>query len=293
MDFRWPPPPDGRPDQPPVSRGPRAGRPTIPPLPTDLIATPHGVELETLATGGGAPVTVFAHGLGQGIADTRPLGSAVAGRKIFLHFRGHGRSASPPGPWTYPELARDLRAVADLAGATRALGVSLGAGALAALLSGHPTRFDRVVFLLPAALDAPPPPPARSRLDALLAGARDQDAAALAEVITQELPPSVRGTPAAWSYLRQRIDQLVHFGLGAGLAGLTEAAPVPDPAVLGAVAVPALVIGCRNDDLHPAAVAVALAEALPAAELYLYDRPAPMWHSRADLVDRIAGFLNG
>src|SRR3954454_15874353 len=98
MDFRWPPPPDGRPDRyrPPVTRGPQTGRPTLPTPPTEQIATPHGVELEWSisgdagSTGSMVPTTVFAHGLAGSIADTRPLGSAVAGRKVFFHFRGHG-----------------------------------------------------------------------------------------------------------------------------------------------------------------------------------------------------------
>jgi pimeloyl-ACP methyl ester carboxylesterase len=237
-------------------------------------------------------VTVFAHGLAQGIAETRPLGSGVAGRKVFLHLRGHGRSASPGGRWTYRDLARDLRAVADLTGATRALGVSLGAGALARLLADHPNRFDRVVFFLPAALTGPASAAGRARLDALLAAADAQDAAALAEVISAELPPGVRGTPAGWAHLRQRIDYLVHFGLGAGLAGLLDDPPVPDPALLAAVPAPALVLACRNDDLHPVEVAGSLAAALPRAELHVYDHPGVLWHDRADLRERIAGFLN-
>jgi 3-oxoadipate enol-lactonase len=292
MDFRWPPPPDRRPDRPPVSRGPRGGRPTMPTPPIDLVAAPHGVELECLYTGAGDPVTVFAHGLGQGIAETRPLGSAVAGRKVYFHFRGHGRSSSPAGGWTYPDLARDLRAVADLTGATRAVGVSLGAGALARLLADNPGRFERVVFFLPAALSEPRPAPARERLGALLAATREQDTAALAEVISDELPPSVRGTTASWAYLRQRIEHLVHFGLGDGLAGLPDEVPVPDPTALAAVTAPALVIGCRGDELHPVDVARSLAAALPRAELHVYNRPGVLWHDRADLRERVAGFLN-
>jgi 3-oxoadipate enol-lactonase len=129
--FRWPPPPDGGPRTwGPGPTGPRTGRPTLPAPPTEIIETPHGVRLEQLTTGVGQPVTVFGHGLAGDIAGTRPLGSAVAGRRVFFHFRGHGRSDAPPGPWTFGDLATDLRAVADLAGATRALGVSMGAGAL-------------------------------------------------------------------------------------------------------------------------------------------------------------------
>src|SRR3981189_3464689 len=131
MDFRWPPPPDGRPDRyrPPANRGPQTGRPTLPTPPTELVATPHGVELECLTTGSGRPVPRFAHGVAGGIAETRPLGSGVSGRRVFFQFRGHGRSAAPPGRWTYLDLARDLRAVADLTRSTRALGVTLRAGA--------------------------------------------------------------------------------------------------------------------------------------------------------------------
>src|SRR6266545_1894115 len=250
MDFRWPPPPDGRPDRyrPPVTRAPQTGRPTLPTPPTELVATPHGVELECLYTGHGEPTTIFAHGLAHGIAETRPLGSGVAGRKVFFQFRGHGRSAAPPGQWTYLDLARDLRAIADLSGATRALGVSLGAGALCRLLADNPSRFERVVLFLPAVLDVARPEPARRRLSALLAAVQAGDAAAVAEEISQEVPAHLRGTPTAWSYLRQRLDQLMRDGLAAGLAALPDQAPVADASLLAEVAAPVLVIVCRRRD---------------------------------------------
>jgi len=294
MDFRWPPPPDGRPDRyrPPVTRGPQTGRPTLPAPPTEQIATPHGVELEWSITGEGEPTTVFAHGLGGSIADTRPLGSAVTGRKVFFHFRGHGRSAAPGGKWTYADLARDLRAVSDLSGATRALGVSLGAGALARLLADHPTRFDRAVFFLPAVLDEPRPAAAQHRISTLIEAIGNGDAATVADVISLEAPVQLRNTPAVWAFLRQRIDQLMRDGLAEGLAGLPEEVAVEDRSVLAAVRVPTLVIGCRGDELHPAAVAEQLAEALPNATLHIYDRPGVVWTQRADLRERISGFLN-
>ncbi|HEX2774104.1 MAG TPA: alpha/beta fold hydrolase, partial [Micromonosporaceae bacterium] len=159
---------------------------------TELLATPYGVRLEQLVTGAGEPTTVFAHGFAAGIAVTRPLGSAVAGRRVFFQFRGHGRSDAPAGPWTYDDLASDLRAVADLNGATRALGVSLGAGALTALLAQSPQRFERVVFFLPAVVDRPRSPVARHRLTGLLQAVAASDAAAIADAVGTELPPGVR-----------------------------------------------------------------------------------------------------
>jgi hypothetical protein len=257
-----------------------------------LLATPHGVALECLVTGVGGPVTVFAHGLGSGIAETRPLGSAVTGRRVFFQFRGHGRSGAPQGHWTYADLARDLRAVADLTRGTRALGVSLGAGALCRLLADDPGRFDRVVFFLPAVLDTPRAPAARERLAALLDALAEGDAARIAGVLAQDIPPSLRNNPSAWSFLRQRMEQLMNDGLAPGLASLPEQVAVADRSVLAGVTARALVIGCHGDDLHPAVVAEQLAAVLPDATLHLYDKPGPLWTQRADLRDRIASFLN-
>ncbi|PZF97997.1 alpha/beta fold hydrolase [Micromonospora deserti] len=291
--FRWPPPPDGGPRTwGPGPGAPRTGRPALPEPETELVATPHGVHLERLVTGAGDPVTVFAHGLGNGIATTRPFGSGVTGRRLFFQFRGHGRSDAPPGPWSYLDLARDLRAIADLGGATRAFGASLGAGALCRLLVESPERFERLVFFLPAVLDRPRGEVARGRLTALLDAVEGGDASAVAEVVSLELPAAVRNTPAGWAYLRQRLDQLLRDGLAPGLANLPEQAPLRDAGALAAVTAPALVIGCAGDDLHPVEVAEQLATALPRATLHVYDRPGVLWTERADLRERISAFLN-
>jgi 3-oxoadipate enol-lactonase len=292
-DFRWPPPPDGGPrTYGPGPSAPRSGRPTLPEPETELVATPHGVRLERLVTGTGTPTTVFAHGLANGIAVTRPLGSAVDGRKVFFQFRGHGRSDAPKGPWTYADLARDLRAIADLSGATRALGVSLGAGALTRLVADSPDRFDRLVFFLPAVLDLPRPAPVKGRLATLAAAVEAGDVSAVADAISTEIPPNLRGTPAIWAYLRQRIDQLMRDGLAADLASLAEEVAVADPTRLNRVTARTLVIGCAGDELHPVAVAERLATVLPNATLHVYDRPGVVWTERADLRARISEFLN-
>jgi 3-oxoadipate enol-lactonase len=291
-DFRWPPPPDGGPrTYGPGPTAPRTGRPTLPQPATELVATPHGVRLEWLITGVGSPTTVFAHGLAGGIPTTRPLGSTVGARRVFFHFRGHGRSDAPPGPWTYADLARDLRAVADLSGATRALGVSMGASALARLVADSPSRFDRLVFFLPATLDHPRPKP--SWLPALLEAVEERDAPTVADALSVELPPNLRGTPAVWAYLRQRVDDLLRDGLAPALEHLAGQAAIADPGALRAVRAEALVIAAEDDDVHPVAVASDLAAALPHAALYVYDRPSVLWSHRADLRERISSFLNG
>jgi 3-oxoadipate enol-lactonase len=259
---------------------------------TEIVRTPSGVGLEQLIAGVGEPATVFAHGFGGDIGGTRPLGSAVAGRRVFFHFRGHGRSDVPPSPWSFADLADDLRGVADLAGATRALGVSMGAAALARLLADTPDRFERVVFYLPAPLDGTRSPAAVARAERLVAAAESREAAVIAEAAEAELPAQVRNTPAGWSYLRQRVEQLSRDGLASELLSLWDAPAVPDEAVLKAFRGAALVLGCHGDDVHPVAWAERLSELLPDAELHVYDDPAVLWTNRKDLRERVSTFLN-
>ncbi len=264
----------------------------MPPL-TELVRTPHGVTLECLVTGSGEPTTIFAHGLGATITETRPLGSGVPGRKVFFQFRGHGASDAPPEPWTYGDLARDLRAIADQTGATRALGVSLGAGALCRLLADSPERFDRVVLFLPAVLDRPRPAPARARLTRLREAIAAGDPQPLAELVLRDVHPSVQDTPAATAFVRARIDALLRHGLAAGLATLLDQVPVPDRAMLAEVRAEVLILATRDDDMHPVSVAEELAAVLPHATLHVYDEPGVVWVQRTDLRDRISGFLSG
>jgi 3-oxoadipate enol-lactonase len=294
-DLRWPPPPDGFPRRlgKPRNSAPNTGRPAPPALPTEVVDTPHGVPLERLTTGAGLPVTVFAHGLGHGIAETRPLGSAVVGKRVFFQFRGHGQSGSPPGSWDYGDLARDLRAIADLSSATRALGVSMGAGALCRLLAETPDRFEKVVLFLPAVLDRPRPEAARRRLVGLLEAINSGDLPAVANAVVEEIPPSARNGAAGWAYVRQRLNTLMSTGLSNGLLTLPDQVPVPDVNLLRDVSAEVLVIGSVGDELHPAAIAEELAAVLPDARLHIYSRPAVLWHERVDVRERISSFLNG
>jgi 3-oxoadipate enol-lactonase len=253
---------------------------------------PHGATLEYLLAGSGGPTTAFAHGLAGGIPDTRPLGSGVAGRKVFFQFRGHGRSDTPPKPLDYADLASDLRAVADEFQATRALGVSMGAGALCRLLAQTPDRFERVVFFLPAVLDQPRPAAATLRMRNLLEAVSDEDAASAATLLAAEIPMALRDRPASWRYVRERLDALFRDGLVEALVDLPDEVALPSRDVLQTVTVPALVIGCRGDAAHPPAIAEELAGLLPGSTLHIYDQPAVVWTHRTDLRNRISEFLN-
>jgi pimeloyl-ACP methyl ester carboxylesterase len=261
-------------------------------LVTSFVETAHGVRLEVYSTGTGPPITAFAHGLGSGIAQTRPLGSGVAGRKVFMQFRGHGHSESPPGLWTYADLAHDLRAVADSCGATQALGVSLGAGALCRILAETPDRFARVVLFLPAVIDRPRGAGARQRFRRLLAAVEAKDPAAIAHVVALDIPPSQRGSTAAAAFIRSRVELLMREGLAHSLVTLPDQVAVSGRAELASVQAKVLIIGAEGDIAHPASVAVELGTLFPHARVHIYDQPAVLWTHRADLRDRISAFLN-
>ncbi len=252
--------------------------------------TSAGGRVEYVVVGSGSPVTVFGHGLGGSILDTRPLGVGVRGTKVFLHFRGHGGSLGDG--WSYAGLATDLRAVADETGATRALGVSMGAGALTALLADAPDRFDRVVFYLPAVLDRPGAGPALGRFRAMAGAVEAGDLDGLTALVLTEIPPAVRVQPDARAYAAMRAELLLAGKAAAALRELPGQAAVADAGVLARVGVPALVVAQEDDDLHPVAVARELAAALPDARLEVFAGGGSLWLSRDRLRTLISGFLN-
>lgn len=213
------------------------------------------------------------------------------GTRVFLAFRGHGGSDPLPPDWTYRTLADDLTRVADRHGATRAVGASLGAGALTRLIADEPTRFDRLVLFLPAVLDRPRPVEARGRFAALADALEAKDDERLASVVALEVPEEFAGSAAARTYVRQRAAALRAPGMLNALRRLPTLTAVPSAAALRAVDAPALVIGCEGDPLHPDSVARELADALPNATSHVYPAPGVLWNQRADLRRRISAFL--
>ena len=259
-----------------------------------LLRTPHGADLEVRVSGAGDPVTVFAHGLGCTIPETRPLGSGVGGTRVFFSFRGHGRSSTPVAGFGYGELAKDLRAVADAHGATRVVATSMGAAALCRVLADAPDRFERLVLFVPAVLDEPRPGGVRDDLGPLLDAVAAGDRAALAAVIRAEVPAAAAGSPTGEAFVRDRVAALLGSGVAEAYRSVPgNEAPLPAGAdALRVVTAPALVLACRGDALHPVPVAERLTRLLPNASLHVYDRPEVLWTARSDLRRRISGFLN-
>lgn len=254
-----------------------------------------GGDVEYLTTRGGEPVTIYAHGLLGSIAQTRTLARGVAGTATFLHFRGHGRSRARDDRWNYPALAGELGAVADLVGATRALGVSLGAGAILASLVSQPDRFERAALLLPAAVDVPRDGVAQSIWASLAARMARADAAGVATALLAAQPPAVTGSPEVVRHYQRLAEFLVGTGspaqLAAALRAFPRAAPVADRDLLRAVRAPVLVVGQRDDPLHPVEVAEELAGLLPAGQLHVLSSADALWSGRAEVRAVLTEFL--
>ncbi len=253
---------------------------------------PNG-SLEFITTGSGFPATVFAHGLAGSIPTTRPFGSGVGGSRTFMHFRGYGASVAVEAPWTYAGLAEDLRAVADHVGATQALGVSMGAGALCSLLAATPLRFERLVFVMPAALDKPRTDDGLSRVVEMADCVENGDVEALTALLLEAEPASVRTRHGVKLWCRRQAAAMVGTPVSQALRALPNAVPLTERGVLAEVTTPALVIAQEQDPAHPVLVAEQLAASLPDARLEVMAPGGLMWRHRALMRDLIGGFLSG
>lgn len=231
-------------------------------------------EVAWSVIGHGTPVTIFAHGLGGSTAETRPLAIRVTGTRVLLDFRGHGASGALPGGWDYDLLADDLLAVADEVGATRAVGLSLGAGALLRALSRDPKRFARIALVLPAAIDATRTDGATLRLKRLGQAIDGDDVDAVTALLLGELPAEVQSRRGVESLVRRRATTLVDRPAP---VPLHDDRPLLDRSVLARVTAPALVLAQAGDPLHRVDIATELTAALPAARLHVLPEAGVFW----------------
>ncbi len=250
------------------------------------------VTLNVEVEGEGEPVTVFAHGLTNNADELALFTPSLSGTKVRFDFRGHGRSDSPPeGSYRFADFARDLRAVADAHGATRAVGTSLGAGTMLHLMADEPDRFDRVVFLLPAGLDGP----FRHRerylpmADALESLPLDQAIEAI--LAADERRAAYLTAPWLEAYDRANFQKVNPVGVPRAIREVTLDWPVQDRAILRTMDAPALLIARDGDKVHALKVAEIMADLLPNAELIAYPDAASMFLDIPNLVPRVASFL--
>jgi pimeloyl-ACP methyl ester carboxylesterase len=244
--------------------------------------------LNVVVLGEGGPVTLFAHGLGGSVAETRPLATRVGGTRVLFDFPGHGDSADLEQGWDYDLLADSLLAVADAFDATQAVGLSMGAGALLRALSRDAKRFERLAFVLPAAIDDTRRDGATERLRILGDAIHSGNADAAADYLLGELPTAVRERRGIEVLVRRRAQQLV-------------AKPAPEPAfddrplhdrvLFPSLDVPTLVVGQQEDALHPLDLALELHGLLPSASLAVYPPAGVFWTAAREAQEALARHL--
>ena len=244
--------------------------------------------LHVEAEGSGEPVTVFAHGLTNSCMELAAFTPFAPGTKVRFCFRGHGHSSAPAvGAYRFADLARDLDAVADAFGATCAFGTSMGAGAITHRLGERPDRFDRLVFLLPAALDVP-----------LIDTSTFDRTAEVLETLEKEqaLERIIGDGDGAQPWMR---DLAMMLWQGADPVGVARAirevvrdVAIDDREKLRAVQAPVLVICQERDRIHPVAVGEALADVIPNAELLVYPSSDALFAAIPELIQRVGSFLS-
>jgi pimeloyl-ACP methyl ester carboxylesterase len=247
--------------------------------------------------GEGEPVTVVAHGITSCSEEIAYFAHNAAGTRVLFDFRGHGRSESPPeeAGYDYPAMRRDLEFVADRYTATRAFGVSLGAGAILNLVADRPDRFDRIALFIPARIDSAHEaakdryPPLAHLLETLTL----EEVADLAMAAPESKP--LFETRPQWRHLiRARIMRMNSTGVPRALrASVDGAQPLTNASVLRRVTAPTLILAHQGDPLHPEHVARRLAELLPNAELRMWPEPLAMLDDPLGFAKEVGAFLSG
>jgi pimeloyl-ACP methyl ester carboxylesterase len=243
--------------------------------------------------GEGEPVTVVAHGLSNNCRELAALTPLVPGMKVRFDFRGHGRSSAPETGYRFEDFARDVEAVADAYGATCAVGTSLGAGAIANLSCRDPDRFDRMVWLMPAALDLP-----FGFKDRYLALAEDLDGRTPEEALEAILSDPERVAEYVQTPWKMELDKVMWAhehpeGLARAIRGVIEDWPVPDRELLRKVSAPTMLICIDGDDIHPVELGYILHDLLPNSELLVFESQETLFAAIPSIVEKVGVFLAG
>ena len=254
--------------------------------------TTDDVTLHVEVDGSGEPVTVFAHGLTNSCQELAAFTPFLDGTKVRFDFRGHGRSSVPDaGHYGFADFARDLDAVAAEYGATRAVGTSLGAGAITDLIAREPDRFERIVFLLPAALDVPLGDHEDFDRTAHLLETLPTDEAIEAILSSSGRAQAYEQAPSLREFDMLLWQDMNPIGVARAIREVVRDVAIIDRELLRAVEAPTMIISREGDSIHPAALGRLLAELMPHTELIVLPGEEELMASIPMLVGRVKTFL--
>lgn len=241
--------------------------------------------------GDGEPVSVLAHGLTNSCRELAQLTPFLPGQKVRFCFRGHGHSSVPESGYKFADFARDLDAVAREYDATRAIGTSLGAGAICNLLTREPDRFERLVFLLPAGLDLPFELKDRFLETAEILETKPKEEAIDAIMANPDRIEEYTQAPWLRDLSRAMWEDVNPIGVARAIREIVQDYPVPDREMLRAVNAPVFIISMEGDPIHPVIVGEILAEVMPNAELRVFPGTDELVDAIPELVQRANEFL--
>jgi len=219
---------------------------------------------------------VFSHGLGGNLDRSLELTRQLPKIRLILYDnRAHGRTSpiGDPDKLTFEAMANDMAALLDYLHLPKAFvgGVSMGAGISLAFALRYPQRVKALVLNRPAWLDAPNPP----NLSILTVIGRLVERFGLERARSefeqtepyQDLERNCPGSAKSLTdlFMNQNSDALV-----ASLRAIPASAPVDSLDKLAALGVPSLVLGNRNDPLHPFELAQTVAKAIPGSRFHQF-----------------------
>jgi pimeloyl-ACP methyl ester carboxylesterase len=260
--------------------------------------TPTGVTLAGERAGSGVPVLLL-----HGLTATRRyvlMGSrylARAGVELVAYdARGHG--ASSPAPtreaYEYADMVQDLDAVVGLVGTPVVLiGNSMGAATGAAYALEHPERVSALVQVTPGFGGAGRSGEELGDWQALADGLERDGVDGF--MAAYEPPEEPRFREAALKFTRQRLERHEHpEAVADALRVVPGSVAFEGLDALGALEMPALVVGSRDesDPGHPLALAQAYAEQLPNSTFVVEEKgQSPLAWQGAQLSRTVEVFL--
>ena len=228
-----------------------------------------GIEFHYLDIGEGLPF-VFQHGLTGDVTQPLDLFGALDGaRLIALDCRAHGQTPIPAdaGSLNFSTFADDVIALLDHLNLESVVigGISMGAGVSLNLTLRYPERVRGLILVRPAWLDEPLPRGLEAHVYAAQLMREHDGAEALHHFTTSDVYARLRDESADTA--ESILGNFEQPELAIRLERIPQDAPNHDQSEWGNISVPALVIGCENDFVHPFSYALTLAEAIPYATL--------------------------